>query len=131
MTAHTIALPYISVQSDSSTGGQETFYPVTPYMNAGEVGKVRGPIELVWKTGNLNVSLAYQTADVENAPGTAAAIGSYATSAGVTYPTQYTDIASSANAKQLIRFGFLVKLSSGSTLSYGYVGGSLQIMECS
>lgn len=126
---HTIHLPFTMVESASSTG-DGTFFPGSPWMAAALVGKVRPTYELVYRTGNLTVAFAYQVCDVETSQASATYLTSYNAS-GVNFPSSgYYDISATTSTKQMVRFGWLVKLSTGSTQSFGYVGGSVAIMEC-
>ena len=126
-TIHSIGITGSLVEAVSTT---EKFIPGTPWMTAGAVGKVRPTYEVVYATGNLVVAFAYQVCNVENSIDSTTAVTSYY-GAGVNYPgSGYTDISATTAPKQLVRFGWYVKLSSGSTQSFGYVVGSCDIMEC-
>ena len=127
-TTSTVGMDWMLVQTSS---GSDLFYPRTPWMNAGDVGKIRGTIELLWHTGNAEVSLAYQTANNETSQDGAASVGSYVAMDGVAYPGGFTDISGNTLAKQMVRLGWNVKLSSGSTQAYAFVGGSVDIQDCS
>lgn len=82
------------------------------------------------RIGNITVAGGYQTADVENSGDTPASVGSVQTGNGVLFPTGgLVDISSTTGQKQLIRFGYVVILSSGSTLSLARVVGTLTIEE--
>lgn len=127
-TTHMVGLPFTMVESSSNVVG--TFFPDTPWMSAANVGRVRPTYEVVYRTGNLTIAFAYQTCDVETSQDTPITVGSY-NAAGVAFPTTgYTDISTNTSPKQLVRFGWLVMLSAGTTQSFGYVGGSVDVMEC-
>ena len=86
-------------------------------MDANEFTKIRVTQDNRALIGNIEVSAAYQTANVENSPDSATAIDSYASANGMVYPTAWVDLATAVQGKQLVRFGRLAKLSSGSTLA--------------
>jgi len=72
---------------------------------------------------------ASATANVENSADSATALGSYSTSNGVAYPSAWEDISAYTEQKQLIRFGWLVKNTSGSTRTWSRVGGFMEISD--
>ncbi len=122
----TITLPWTTVATDSTS---VVAIPATGWMKASDFAKVRATMEMRGITGtNLNVSVGYQTANVENAPGGDAVIGSYRTTADVFYPTGFTDISADTLGKVMIRLVWLVKLSSGSTIATARVGGSVDLV---
>ena len=126
-TSHTIGLPFTMVESVS---GSEKFFPVTPWMTAANVGRVRPTCDVVYVTGNLTVAFGYQTCNVENSQDTAEEVGNFNT-AGMAYPSAgFVDISANTAPKQMVRFGWITKLSSGTTQAFGYVGGSVDVMEC-
>ena len=47
------------------------------------------------------------------------------------YPSAMTDISSNTAGKQLVRLGYMVKLSSGSTLAFAFVWGTAEVVDCS
>lgn len=127
-TTHTIGMAWTLVQS---AGTSDVFYPSTPWMDAGQVGKIRGTLEMAWHTGNAEVSLGYQTANVETSQDSPLTVGSYATTDGVLFPSGFTDISGNTLGKQMVRIGWMVKLTSGTTQAFAYVGGKVDIQECS
>ena len=125
-----IGLEWTTVYSRSETA---TFAPGSRWYRASDVAKVRVPFEMRDSDTDIEVSAAYQLANVENSPDSPAlAIGSYATSDGNIYPTSFADINSATEAKQLIRFGWLCRNTNGSgtTLSLARVTGVVEIIEC-
>lgn len=95
-------------------------------MQTNSVHLVRAVTETLNLGTNLQVAFAFQVANVENSPGTVTSPESYISTNTVTYGSM-SDIASNISAYQLLRFGWNVKLSSGSTLALGRVGGAVEI----
>ncbi len=125
----TVPLPWTTVWTNIETPSNE-FLPATPWMDAASVEKVRGTFELRAKMGSLNVALGYQTAQVEDTPSSHSSFGAFATTNNVSYPTGWTDISGTTSGKQLIRYGWVVKNSSGTTLNLGRVGGVVETQSC-
>ena len=109
--------------------GDGTFIPLTGWMPSADVGKARSTWEAHSEAAaNMITRPGYQTANVENSPDTAVALGSDSQSSnGMKYGTAMTDISSVTQAKGLVRFGIWVKLASGSTLACVRVMGSFDI----
>lgn len=121
----TIALPWTTV---GTVNANEEALPATGWMRAGDITKVRASFELRGVTGVLNVCVGYQTANAENSPDAHVTLGTLQTANNVYYGASFADIAANTAGKQFIRFVWVVKLTSGSTLSIGRVGGSIDIL---
>ena len=122
----TIPLPLTTVCVD---GTAVVAIPATNWMKAADVAKVRANMELRGITGtNMNVGLGYQTANVENAPGGETLLGSYRTSADVYYGSSFESVSAQTDGKVLIRWVWLVKLSSGNTIATARVCGSVDVI---
>lgn len=125
-TIRRIALRWDTVFAISTTG---VFLPASAWMDAGSVDKVRGVIESRGLQGDLQVQLCWQLADHEDAPGGTTVFGAVVTTNAVTYPTSgYTDVGTTAEDAQLIRFGWWVKNASTSTLNLARVAAALQLV---
>ena len=105
------------------------FHPATQWLPASDVKSIRGAMEMQLRESDQEASLAYQTANVENNADSATAVGSYSTSNGVAYPSPWEDMSAYTEQKQLIRFGWLVKNTSGSTRTWSRVGGFMEISD--
>ena len=82
-----------------------------------------------WKS----VESAYQTADIPTSPNGAVELwpnGTFEDSEGVQFPSGWKPLDAGVQTKQSIRFGWLVKNSSGTALSSARVGGQIQIVTC-
>jgi len=121
-----VALPWGALYS---TGTSAIFHPSTLWLTASDVNSVRGAFELQLLESDAMVSLAYQTANVENSPDGPTAIGTYASSNGVSYPGAWADISAATDEKQLIRFGFLVKNNANSTRNWVRAGGFVEVSD--
>ena len=122
-----IVLPLATGISSSTV---PVFIPVTEFMDAADVAKLRGTLEMGGRTGQFSASIAYQTAQVPNSVDTPAAITSTVVTNGVTYPTGgYTDVSTPGGAKRLIRIGYYVALVTGTTLAYGFLSGEVDIVR--
>ena len=122
-------LPWTTVYSSSTT---PDFLPATAWMEASRVESVRATFEMRAKTGDIEVSFAFQTANVPDTPSPAGgtSVGNYQDSNAVLYPSGITAIGSSTAGKQLVRFGWLCKNTSSSDLNLARVGGTMEVEEC-
>jgi len=126
MATKKIPLPQGMVYGTSTTA---VFHPSTMWMLASSVKKVRGAFEIELLDSDVTVSEAYQTANVENAPDNATAFGSFASSAGVSYPSAFADISAYTEQKQLVRFGWLVKNTASGTRNWVRAGGFVEVSD--
>lgn len=126
MQTRAISLPWTTVTVASETA---VFIPCTAFIDANGVIMVRPTIEIATEFGDMEVAVAYQTADVENAPDTALEFGGYKNQTGVAYPTNNYDIGDNTKAAQLIRFGLLAKNRNGqgTNVSSMRVGGKVEM----
>jgi hypothetical protein len=103
------------------------FLPVTGWYSTNGMSKIRFVTEVRSNGPFMTLKPAYQTANVENSPDTPAiGLGSSIVADGVTYGS-LTSVTSDTESKQMVRFGWLVALSEGSTLSMTRVGGMVEI----
>jgi hypothetical protein len=118
-----LSLPWTSVYAVNTTAA---FFAATGWMSTDQVRKLRFVTELRVKGPDAEVVCAYQTANVENAPDSSAGVGDPITSEGVVYGS-LTDISTSTGGKQLIRFGWNVRLTTGSSFTMARVAGGVEI----
>ena len=118
-----ISLPWTVVYANSTSARA---HPASGWMSASLFSKVRGDFEICERISDLDVSLGYQTANVENSPDAAATIGSYQNANGVYYGSAWTDIATYTDAKAIFRFVWVTKNTAGSSLTMARVGGSIK-----
>jgi hypothetical protein len=125
MQLRTIPLPWTTLVVASEN---DAFFPATPFMEAPSITTIRRALEIAAEFGDMEVAVAYQTADVENAPDTPVAFGGFQSTIDVFYPDALTNIASVTAGKQLIRFGFVARNKSGqgTTPSMMRVGGRVE-----
>lgn len=95
-------------------------------MPASVFTKVKGDFEMRERISDIEVSLGYETANVEDSPDTAATIGSYQTTNNVHYGSAWTDISAYTDGKTLIRFVWMTKNTSSSNTTLARVGGSIK-----
>ena len=119
----TISLPWTVVFANSTSARA---HPASGWMSASLFSKVKGDFEICERISDLEISLGYQTANVENSPDSAASIGSYQTSNGVYYGSTWTDISTYTDAKAIFRFVWMTKNTAGSSLTLARVGGSIK-----
>lgn len=98
-----IPLPWSTLHAFTTVGSKK-FMPVTPWINAADVKRLRATFELIQAQTDFRMSFAYQTANVENAPDAAVEVGSVQTADGMNYGT-VTDVSNNTGGKQLVRFG--------------------------
>lgn len=123
MRIRKIGLGWTVVHANSTT---PIFHPGTEWRDASTITKVRVTQDNRGLVGSMEIGAAYQTANVENSPDTAVLLDSTAAADGMVYPTDWTDLSAVVKSKQLIRFGRLAKLTSGTTLA---LGGSYILIE--
>lgn len=104
------------VHADSTT---PIFHPATEWMDASKFQKVRVTQDNRGLIGVIEIGAAYQTANVMNSPDSATLLDSTASADGMVFPSDWNDLSTIVKGKQLIRFGRLAKLTSGSTLALG------------
>jgi len=128
MPVQRIVLSWTTIWGIDTTG---SFIPVTGWIPTAGIQKVRCTIEMHGRNGNLSSAVAYEvTDDPQSPPGgtSGTAIGSAVSSDGYSSQTSFTDITTDTNAKQFIRFGFVGKLTTGSTLATGRITAVLEIV---
>ena len=103
--------------------------PAGPWAEADDIAKLGFELEMRAKTGVLEAALGYETADNQDTPDAAVAITAYRTANGLTQRGGLTDIASTTAGKKYIRPVYLVKLTSGSTLTLAAVRGLMYIVK--
>lgn len=104
------------------------FLPATAWMPTGNVAAIRSTFELAGRTGELEVAFGYQLADEPDSPDNGTEVGTYQATNGVKLPSGFTDTASATGAKQLVRFGWFIKLTTGSTPAFGRVAGTVEVV---
>ena len=104
----------------------EVFLPTTGWMSATTVASLRPTPEMRARTGNIEIAFAYQTANAEGSPDTAVALTAWLTADGIGY-NSFVDVSSATGSKQMIRFGIMVRLSTGAALGLARVSGALDI----
>lgn len=135
MNLKTINLPWETAMACATS---KALNPVTQWMDPAEFQKMRATMEIRNRCGaNIDVAVGYQLADVENAPLNDFEIESYngpsgwKSSNGVFYPERWDEtIVGQASSRQLIRFGFMTKLSSGTALQSLRVAAKIEIFTC-
>jgi hypothetical protein len=99
----------------------KVFVPAGPWQPADNVTAAKGWRELRGKTGNFQAEPAVQVANDVRSPGAATAVGSALTADGVSDPNGHV-VVTTASSKY-IRPGWLVSLTSGTTLAFGSLAG--------
>ena len=120
-------MPWGTVYANSDTTA--VFLPATPWMDASTVAKVKVTWELRGVIGTIVAQPALQVANVANSPGAVVLLGSGYQGTPDTYYEDVVDVADDTKGSELVRFGWSVKLSSGSTLAFARVGGSGSIWD--
>lgn len=127
MKTQILEIDWATLVAVDTTG---TFFPATGWMEAGSVGLLRYTFEVAGRAGNLSVSPAYQTTNVESSPDTAVSFGSAQTSNGTNFPTAWEDISSTTATRRLVRFGFWAKLTTGVSVAVGRAAATVELQEC-
>ena len=126
MKLRRIPLNFVTIHRN---GTPSIFFPATAWMPCGNASEMRGTFELFGWMTDLEVAVGYQTANVENSPDTAVAVGSFATANGMAFPTAFTSIASNTEQKQIFRLGYIGKNTSTSNQTFAYAGGYVDLLE--
>lgn len=121
----TIQLPWTFLVATSTT---EVFAPVTGYYTAAEIAKLAITLEIIGLIGNAQVKRAYQTCNIPSAPDTETALGNYVSTNGINYPASFSDVATTMQSKQLVRFGWILSLSGGTTPASLSVAGKVVVI---
>jgi hypothetical protein len=121
-----VSLPWTTLIADSVN---EAFFPISSYIDAGQVDGVRSTFEVAFASQDFQVAAGYQTANDADNPDTPVAFGDFASTVGFEYPSAWVDLATDVtNDKQMIRFGFVVKLADATpgTPAFGRVSGNVE-----
>lgn len=117
-------LQWQTVAANSATA---YFQPGGPWREAAGITGARSNAEMRGRNGNAQAQAAVQTAnDIRNPDTPAIGVGAAMTADGVSDPNGETSIAS--GTKRYIRSGWLVSLTSGSTLATAAVGGEIEYL---
>lgn len=122
-----LPLPTITVFAVSTT---LVFVPSGDWRPAGGLSKARSSAEMRGRNGLTEAGPALQFANFEDATGaTAVAVGTAMVTDGYSPPAAtYTDISSQSAQYRLVRPGFLVRLTSGTTTGFAYATGVVEIV---
>jgi hypothetical protein len=129
-----IILPPATLPVSSTTA---YFMPGTLWMPDGSIVLARSQWEIYAVSGNAQCAPAYQVATNIDAPGVTQYIDPSAPQAqsvkDVYYPSDFrnlrTDGTAPLKSSMLVRFGWLVSLSSGSTLAFICAGGVVEVTD--
>jgi len=129
MTVSTVQLPWTMLVNDTSTAH---FIPATGWMPSKNISewRVKWEIATIGGTGTTSVSPGYQAANFADSPGSGVFIpadeSGYKTAADVYYPGSFLDVAADLDDDQIIRFGFMVKSSTGA--GYAVVSAAIDLV---
>jgi hypothetical protein len=105
----------------------KVFVPCGNWGPAANLTGARGWGELRGKTGNFQGEPAVQVANDVRSPGSATAVGSALTADGVSDPSAPTSVTNATTSKYA-RPGWLVSLTSGTTLATGSLAGVVELV---
>ena len=137
MSTKRVPLPWTTVITASTTA---EFVPATPWMEAADAIYGRAAWEMHnISSSNMEVAPAWQIANTEDDPGGSADLDNIQTATGVYYPPStaagsiakgWQDMLGNSAAgtqdKMLVRFGWRVKIGSGTTPEYASVAGVVE-----
>jgi hypothetical protein len=118
-----VVIAWNTIWADSTS---QRSFPVTGWMTAAQFAKVQADFELRELGPNLQVSVGYETANVENAPDAPNGIGGFQSTNGVHFATSWTDTSANTDGKKLFRLCLLAKLSTGAGLTLGRAAGKVK-----
>lgn len=134
MQTRSIAYPWTTVFAISTDA---VFIPVSAWMSSTGFDSVRCYWEIAAITGLIELTPAWQVANNEDVPGatqTVTTTSPYKDTVDVYYPEGWRDAAGDATAPTksnvLIRFGFLARLKSGSTLALARATAIVEAKGC-
>lgn len=114
-------------QGAAAAATASVFVPSGDWDDIAGITGARSNSEMRGKTGNFQAQAAVQTAnDIRNPDTPAIGVGSLMTADGVADPNGETNIAS--GTKRYIRPGWLVSLTSGSTLAFATLMGEIEYL---
>lgn len=113
---------WTTVYCDSTT---PVFIPISPWMAAGDVEKLRVPIEMRGRVGNIQIRAAYQSTNDQRTPGGASGFGGTLSAEGFEDPSSLEDVSAAFAGDEFWRMGLLCSNTSGSNFSAARVRGSL------
>lgn len=123
----TVPLPPTAVHANAASA---IFFPATAWRGAGPVNVVRVKFEVAALGTDLEIGVAYQTANEEDSPDTAVLIGSVAQATGTSfYPSGKVSIEANLDDKQLVRFGFIAQRAAGTGLTLGFALGQVELFD--
>lgn len=107
------------------------WYPATGWMNAADHEMIRDALEALNMpaSGALTATIGMQTANNPDAPDVpAVALASSRTTDGMTWPVAPVDKSATTDARQLVRYGYLVKntTATDTTLRMVWLGGFVE-----
>jgi len=116
---------YLAWMGCVAVSATEVFIPAGPWLSAANVTAAKGWGELRGRTGNFQAKPAVQLANDVRSPGSAIQVGAAITSDGVSDPSGNTAV--SSGTSKYVRVGWLVSLTSGSTLAGGALAGTVEL----
>lgn len=120
-------LPWMLVQANSTTA---VIVPAGAFIEPVGLKKARGTSEMRGRNGLVEAQLTLQWADVEDTLGSTTTIGTNMNADGYYPPSAgSTDVSTTASQKRLVRPSWTVKLTSGSTTGWAWVGGLIEIVD--
>lgn len=134
MQVRRFPIPFLTLFATSTTA---VFFPGTPWMESATVDELRVTWELIAANGDIEIAPAWQVANSEENPGatqTIVATTPYKDDPDVYFPVSWLDAAGDATAPTksnlLVRFGFLVRLKTGTTLATANAGAVVEARSC-
>ena len=120
----TFETPWLALVSNVAATGDNGFSVASDWsvgIPAARIISARATVEMERRTGVIEIVPAINFANVPAAPDQAYSAlpisAAWVSSEGVTYPTTFTSVASLAQQRQLARFGWSSRNTSGTTLS--------------
>ena len=124
-----IPLPWTPLTTAQASSDE--FHPAGGYMSAAAVASVRSVWELKQRTGNMSVTPAFELTNSEDDPSPVVVkIGNLETTKSIHYPSDWQSMTANTAGKQLIRPGWVVRNTTGTSLSTARVGGKVEIQTC-
>ncbi len=121
-----IPLPY-GTHATATTSN--LFIPVTGWMPTERIAEMRATWEVIGTTGAAQGAPAYQAANVPDTPGTATALATQTATTGLYYPSGWTAVGVALKTKQRVRLGFIISLTTGTTLGTFTGGGRVEAYQ--
>lgn len=128
MFLSTFSVPWQQLAADVASPSDNGFTAASNWIPAGSLDSARVYLEVRNRIGNIEIVPTLEFSNnVLTSGNTLVELGSYVSAEGISNPSAFTDVASSAAAAQWVRFGYTTRNTSGDSLSSCDVFSRVQV----